>query len=238
MIYSSIYANAELNLLPIEARHLYIGTLVLADDEGRLRADPRFLKGQFFAYDENISSEQVEKWLEKLTEVGQIDTYDRDGVRVLRHPNWKQYQRIRADMYVTSKLPSPLRVRNESDTEAVHNISKDNINKDKEKPHASLQYLDPVPSEDLQELTKKYDASAGSIKRKAEQMANYCRAKGKTYKNYRAFLENGLDKDFGRRPAEKKSSNEQKYVPGPEEQSRIDAIVKETKEKLKGTTRV
>lgn len=131
MIYGSVYANAELNLLPIEARHLYIGTLVLADDDGRLRADPRFLKGQLFSYDEDITSAQVDKWLTQLEAVGQISIYEEKGVRVLTHPKWKEYQRIRSDMYTPSKLPKPVQERTESVTETVHNISKDKVKKDK-----------------------------------------------------------------------------------------------------------
>lgn len=148
MIYGTVYANAELNLLPIEARHMYIGMLVLADDDGRLRADPRYLKGQFFSYDEKITSTEVEKWLEMLEEIGQVSIYERDGVKILRHPKWKKYQAIRADMYVTSKLPSPLRNRNEDDTETVHKLSKDKLSKDKEREeNTELVAHAPTPKE-------------------------------------------------------------------------------------------
>jgi len=67
---------------------LYIGTLILADDDGRLRADPRFLKGQIFSYDEKITSTEVEGWLQNLASFGQISLYDHDGVRGLLHPKW------------------------------------------------------------------------------------------------------------------------------------------------------
>lgn len=66
-------------------------------------------------------------------------------------------------------------------------------------PHKHKKYLLEIPESDLNALREKYEASTSQIKRKAEQMHNYCEAKGRVYKNYRAFLENGLDKDFGRR---------------------------------------
>lgn len=221
MIYGKIYANAELNMLPIEARYLYIGTLVLADDDGRLRADSRYLRGQIFSFDEGITSANVETWLSNLHEAGQIDIYEADGVKVLLHPKWKEYQKIRSDMYDRSKLPPPLLDRNEDVTGAVHKLSKDKLSKDKET--AALAYLTSIPIEDLSELTKKYDASSAQVKRKAEQMANYCAAKGKAYKNYRAFLENGLDRDFGRRPAEKTKEETEKPLT-PDEKARVDAL--------------
>jgi len=132
MIYDTIYANSSVNMLPIEARYLYIGTIVLADDDGKLRADHRYIRGRLFSFDENITSEMVKKWLDQLAEIGQIILYEVNGDQILKHPNWKKYQRIRADMRTKSKLPSPLRSCNETVTEMLPNISKDNISKDKE----------------------------------------------------------------------------------------------------------
>ena len=68
-----------------------------------------------------------------------------------------------------------------------------------EKITASMKFLSEIPETDLKELVEKYEASPTQIKRKADELRNYCLSKGKTYKNYRAFLENALQKDFGRR---------------------------------------
>lgn len=43
----------------------------------------------------------------------------------------------------------------------------------------------------------KYNVSIAEIKRKAEELYNYCQAKGKRYKDYRAFLRNAIVRDFG-----------------------------------------
>jgi hypothetical protein len=64
---------------------------------------------------------------------------------------------------------------------------------------ASISYLSDIPQEKLKELTETYEASTSQVKKKALDLVNYCAAKGKTYKNYHAFLENALSKDFGRR---------------------------------------
>lgn len=138
-------------MCPIEARLLYIGTIVLADDDGKVRADPRYLKGQVFPYDENISSTDVEKWLESLRDIGQVLLYERDGLKVLKHQNWKKYQRIRDDMYVQSKLPNPLRGSNEDVTEELLNISK--VNKDKLK---QVKLADPQSAE-IAEIIKLFE---------------------------------------------------------------------------------
>lgn len=131
MIYDSLYANPAVNMLPVEARYLYIGTIVLADDDGKVRADPRYLRGRLFSFDEKITSNEVKKWTDQLSEIGQILLYQVGEEHFLKHPNWKKYQRIRADMRSPSKLPNPLRNRNEDVTEPLLNINQDKTNQDK-----------------------------------------------------------------------------------------------------------
>lgn len=72
-------------------------------------------------------------------------------------------------------------------------------NKKEEKNTASVSYLSDIPASDLKQLTEKYEVSVAQVKRKADDLKNYCASKGKTYKNYHAFLENALAKDYGRR---------------------------------------
>lgn len=72
----------------------------------------------------------------------------------------------------------------------------------KENPERFPEYLLKIPTEDVTELSKKYRATATEVIRKGEQMFNYLESHGnaRKYKNFRAFLCNGLDKDCGRRP--------------------------------------
>lgn len=64
-------------------------------------------------------------------------------------------------------------------------------------PHQQLNYLLNIPDEDLLYLKNKLNANTTDVKRKAEELYNYCQAKSKIYKNYKAFLRNALIKDFG-----------------------------------------
>lgn len=93
--------------------------------------------------------------------------------------------------------------KNEGDvTPSVTDVTLEKSREDKkrtEKSTASMSFLSKIPETDLKELYEKYEASTTQIKRKADDLRNYCLSKGKTYKNYRAFLENALQKDFGRR---------------------------------------
>jgi len=82
-------------------------------------------------------------------------------------------------------------------------INNNSNNKDKENkdvrvlPHQQLNYLLNIPDEDLLYLKNKLNANTTDVKRKAEELYNYCQAKSKIYKNYKAFLRNALIKDFG-----------------------------------------
>jgi hypothetical protein len=134
MIYAKIFGTHSLNSLSIEARYLYVAMIVLSDDDGRLNGDPRYLKGQVFSYDESITSDMVKGWRDALAEHDQIELYKHDNNEYISHPNWKEYQSIRSDMYVPSRIPKPKRSRNEVVTETVHKLSKGKLSKEKESP--------------------------------------------------------------------------------------------------------
>ena len=65
------------------------------------------------------------------------------------------------------------------------------------KPERHISYLLNIPKEDIEEFKGKYNVYDDGIKGKAEELHNYCKAKGKVYKDYKAFLSNALKKDFG-----------------------------------------
>lgn len=97
-------------------------------------------------------------------------------------------------------------------------------NREEEKPHKHLKYLTELPPEDLKELTEKYDANSVQVRRKAEQFSNYCVSKPKKYANYRAALENALDKDFGRRVKLQPKAEEPEAPLDAEALARVDAL--------------
>lgn len=72
--------------------------------------------------------------------------------------------------------------------------------REKETIHNSLDYLineEELKKDYLNRVFSKYNVSFTEVKRKAEELYNYCQAKGKRYKNYQRFLINALIRDFG-----------------------------------------
>lgn len=104
------------------------------------------------------------------------------------------------------------------------------------KETAHRDWLTDIPPETVKELSEKYEASTSQVKRKGEELLNYCLAKGKTYKNYRAFLENALNKDFGRRPPKKETPIEKPVHLDPEAQRRVDELKGQISSKFRITS--
>jgi hypothetical protein len=82
---------------------LWVGMICEADDQGRLVADPRQLRVLIFGY-QQITDDDVEEAIQKLTKVGLIDLYEVDKVRYANFPSWHDHQRINRP--TPSKLPA------------------------------------------------------------------------------------------------------------------------------------
>jgi DNA-binding transcriptional regulator GbsR (MarR family) len=63
----------------------------------------------------------------------------------------------------------------------------------------TLAFLESLPKEKAEELHKLFKCSTKQITIKARELADYCKAKGKTYADYYALLSNTLRKDYGER---------------------------------------
>ena len=136
MVYAKILGSHQLNLTSITARYLYVGTILLADDDGRLNGDPRYLKGQVFSYDEDVTVEDVDNLLQALYQAELIELYEVEGTQYIQHPKWTEYQKIRKDMYTESKIPSsratkakPIQARTNTVTEPLPKLSQVKLNK-------------------------------------------------------------------------------------------------------------
>ena len=129
MIYSKIWTSEQVGKLSDKAKLLFIGTITLADDDGRLRGNPAYLRGQIFPYEENLTVTEVLQFRNEIEKNGLIQVYSNEDCEYIQHPKWLEYQIIRKDLYKESSLPS----RNETVTSLLRKrtLSKDKISKDK-----------------------------------------------------------------------------------------------------------
>lgn len=72
------------------------------------------------------------------------------------------------------------------------------IIQDKPSGHGSLGYLRQLPDEDKEELAAKYGVPHEFVSKCAEDVIDYCEAKGKTYRDYKAALRNFIKSSTAR----------------------------------------
>jgi hypothetical protein len=88
--------------IPRDARFLFVLLWTIADDEGRLLAEPVELADLLFAPDQDAPMFMVH-WLDELEREGCIERYQVDGRSYLRIVKWRDYQKI--DHPTASLLP-------------------------------------------------------------------------------------------------------------------------------------
>lgn len=137
-------------------------------------------------------NERTVKHFLKLLEDRKMIQFNSDNITtVITIQNYNSYQKSTEQTTYQNTEQSKNRIQ----TNKNDNNDKDNniqVRHDKN-------YLLQVPLSDLQVLIKTYRVTEAEVKQKAEELFNYCEAKGKSYKDYRAFLVNALLRKFGRR---------------------------------------
>ena len=93
MIDDSIWSNERFAEMPMGARLLQLGIINHADDQGRMKANPIYLRAHVFPYDE-IAPQQVQQWLELMHSNDTIILYEAEGRQYLQLVNWWRYQSL------------------------------------------------------------------------------------------------------------------------------------------------
>lgn len=107
------------------------------------------------------------------------------------------------DVFSKNLLNKPQNHVNATLTKRQHRKGKVSIDKRESKNlKNSISFLENIPKDDLDGLYLKYKANREEIKHKANALFNWANSKGRKYKNYKSFLENALQKDFGIRTDE------------------------------------
>lgn len=105
VLHKAIHSNPDLGELEIRIRYFYQALVIHADDDGRMRANPKHLKALVFPFDEGLRIDTISEWLEILHTSGLICLYVVGEKLYLYHPNWKNWQSIRSDRYKASDCP-------------------------------------------------------------------------------------------------------------------------------------
>ena len=209
------------------SRMLYLFIMPHLDIEGRHLADPEIIKGHILPKIKSWGLAKIEQHLGELKEVGLILLYDIDGERYLEFVDFKKYQNLREDREAESKIPAPLQ-ENSRRTPA---LSKDKLN------IYTLDFLKNIPETDLKELADKYSVSFSFIRSRAEDVIDYCAAKGKVYRDYKAALRNFIKSHIEKHPScvitkKAEEKKEPEFKRSPEEQEKARKLIAEGRAKI------
>lgn len=115
----------------------------------------------------------------------------------------------------------------------------------KGKPETSFDWIKCVPDADVDELAKAFNTTREFVIQRAEDVRDYCEAKGKKYSNYKAALRNFIKSHRGTKPSPKsapaaapkqsweKEAEKDPRERTPAEQAAYDAKIREAREIMK-----
>lgn len=103
MIDPNIWQSEDFSKLSTLAKLVFIGLFSLADDEGRGRCNPVYLKSTLFPYEEGIRSADIDKTLSEISSNMSVVFYSCDGSSYYSLYNWNTWQKI--DRPSESKIP-------------------------------------------------------------------------------------------------------------------------------------
>lgn len=103
MIDPGIWQSEDFGKLSNLAKLVFIGLFSLADDEGRGRANPMYLKSTLFPYNEAMRGTDIEKALLEISLNMSVIFYSCDGSNYYSLLSWDTFQKI--DKPTNSKIP-------------------------------------------------------------------------------------------------------------------------------------
>lgn len=117
MIDPNFWQSEDVSKLTIRQRLLLIGLFSNADDEGKLRGNPAFVRSIIFPY-EDFSVSEIEEDLNAIESIGTILQYEVRGSKYIKLVNWDKFQRV--DKPQPSMIPDPIDDDDDNDSYSNH----------------------------------------------------------------------------------------------------------------------
>lgn len=100
-----LFADPTFGDLPRDCRLLYLGLRDIADEHGQVRSDPRFIKGEVFRYDDDLTATDVDLMINEIAETGKIHRIP--GYIVISDPDTSPADALFAIPVKTITKPAP-----------------------------------------------------------------------------------------------------------------------------------
>jgi len=206
MIDKKISVSEQVSVLPVEAQLIYTWSIPHADDLGLLPYHTRTLRALIVPL-LDITQSTFDSHLESIVKAGLFEVYTEGESRFLKITKFLKHQTLKKDRKPNTYLDG---IGSWEDVESIgfhleyNGIPREEKRREvkireekrESRPEASLSFLKEMKDEEIKSITTEYGFTTSQIKGKAQDLYLYCQAKGRVYKNYRAFLLNALKKDF------------------------------------------
>jgi hypothetical protein len=114
MIDPNFWESGDISRLSVFERLLFIGMISNADDEGKGRASPSYLKSKVFPYDEKIKVADIKKALTNIENNTSVVFYEQGENGYYFFSNWAKWQRVDKPQKSLIPNPTPEQLRNNS----------------------------------------------------------------------------------------------------------------------------
>ena len=171
MIDPNMWQSEDFGKLSLLAKIVFIGLFSNADDEGRGRANPVFLKSILFPYNEGMRSADIEKALCEISSNMSAIFYSCDGSNYYSLYSWNRWQKI--DKARSSELPAfeednpnIRRIFDEGSTKASRKVSPKRIEdnrKEKEEKRIRIKEIYNLTCTNLPQVKKITDKREKAI---------------------------------------------------------------------------
>ena len=124
MIAPNIWMSLHNQQLIFRQRLFFIGIISNADDEGRIKGDPLYLRAKIFPYDD-LKVETILDDIKAVANEGLITSYLHKGLQYIQINKWNDYQTI------NRPTPSKIPKFNEDSMKAHRELNADSLLKEK-----------------------------------------------------------------------------------------------------------
>ena len=168
---------------------------------------------QHLANELGLTYEQTRRATAKLKRTGEITYEGTPNYSLITLNKWEMYQSKDTDKS-TGRRTDDAQTTHRRRTDDQQLLKKDKKDKKDKKGERKYDSLSKITNKDFEEIAAKYKTSKQFVEVIYDRLVNYCEAKGKRYRNYRAALMNWVSSDVEkiRKEAHDKRSSKSKIA--------------------------
>lgn len=198
MLHNKISKSLQVDRLSEHAQLLFTWMISWADDEGRIKGEPKYIKGTVIPF-KKWSEKNVRGYLEDMKNVGLIHYWQINNEWFIEFVKWKEYQHIRKDRFTPSKLPSFMTkntkqmttnrqpIGNQMTTQS-NGIESNLVELNEEDRAVSYESIDSITTEDVVEIAQHFGVTREDVERQLYRLTAYEESIADPIQSYKALL--------------------------------------------------